>query len=109
MTQSKNVKTVSEIKAGEVITARHLNSMSTAINGNTQALAGPKQQSALEQSESGGASAGVIDFDFIETSRTSSTVTVTDSNGDTHQIEQIDQVIFRNGAGDQLTLTFTNP
>ena len=107
MTQSKNVERVEPIDRGEVITAHYLNNMGMAINRNSQSLSGPKQQSALEESETG--SAAILDLNFTETTRASSTVQITDSNGDTHSIEQIDSVTFTNANGDVLTLSFNNP
>lgn len=108
MTISKNVERVKPIERGKVITARYLNHVGEAVNRNTQSLSGPKQQQALQESESN-AAAGVINLDFSEVSRASTAVQITDSNGDTHSIEQIDSVTFQNTTGDVLTLTFNNP
>jgi len=110
MTQSRNYKHIASIRRGEVITARYLGSVAAAINANSKALSGPRQQYALEESETG-ASGGVqlVNLDFSETSRTSTTASIVDDNGDTIQIEQIDEVTLENSDGNTLILRFTNP
>jgi len=93
------------IRQGQVISAQYLTGVSTAINSNTRALAGPKQQNALDESSQGGLS----DLNFTETARDSTEIEATDSNGDTLTITQIDIVTLVNSAGETLTLTFNNP
>ena len=53
------------------------------------------EQYALQESELG-ASGGVqlVNLDFSETSRSSTTASIVDDNGDTIQIEQIDEVVI---------------
>lgn len=106
MTATRNIVNVPVIKAGELIKARYLSSMAGAINRNSKALSGPRQQNALEESNQG---APLVDLNFSETSRASTAKTVTDSNGDTFSITQIDQVTLTNASGDTMTLTFNNP
>jgi hypothetical protein len=107
MKKVHNSRKIAGIKRGQVITGHHMTEMSLAINANTRFLTGPKQQKALEDTEN--ANAGSGDLFFTETSRTSTSVTITDSNGDTSSVEQIDRVDFRNSSGETLTLIFNNP
>jgi len=107
MKKVHNTRVIRPIRKGELITAQYLTRISAAINANTRFLSGPKQQNALDETEDANTNSG--DFNFTETNRTSSAVTVTDSNGDTHSIEQIDSVTLTNSSGQTLTLTFNNP
>lgn len=108
MGQEKNQTVLRRIRKGDAITARYLNGITTAVNRNTKAISGPRNLSRA--SASGGSDgAGVTDLSFTETSRTETTVQVTDSNGDTHDVNQIDQVELVNSAGDVMTLIFNNP
>ena len=105
----RNVRTIRKIRRGQKITAQYLNAIGTAVNSNTEALGGPKQKRDPEVSDGGGGGSSPLNLNFTETGRTNTTVEITDSNGDTHDIEQIDQVTLQNPTGDILTLTFTNP
>lgn len=91
------------LKVGDVITADLLNAITTAVQANQGAIKSPTQKDIATGSSGGG------NLDFTETSRTQTTVTVTDSGGATHDIEQIDQVVLENSSGDVMTLNFTNP
>ena len=101
----KSTGRIERWKKGDPITAKRLQRMASNINDNTEGLAGPKQQGAKEQSDS----AEVADFTFTETSRQETTVTLTDSGGDTVQVNQIDQVTMQNSSGQTLVLNFNNP
>lgn len=105
MRQAKNITVLRRVQRGDVVTAELLNAIGGAVNQLSQAVSAPRQvtDAALNQSGS-----GVTDLNFTETSRTETTVEVTDSNGDTHDIEQIDQVVLANSSGDIMTLNFTN-
>lgn len=105
---ARDIQVIRSIKVGDVITADHLNSIARAINNNTRAIATPRQKFAEDETLKG-ESGGLTDLTFTEISRTQTTVQITDSNGDTHDIEQIDQVVLENASGDVLTLNFTNP
>lgn len=105
---AKNQKSVGYVRGwqrGQAITAERLDNMVRNINANTRGLSGPKQQAAKEESD---AEAGLTDLVFTEISRSETTVTLTDSNGDTVNVNQIDQVIMENASGDLLQLNFTN-
>ena len=107
----KNIELIPGIGSGQVITARHLNKLSSGINKNSEAVGRPKQkESPVGESESETESgSGLTDLTFNETSRTETTVTTTDSNGDTLDIAQTDSIVLENSSGDVLTLNFTNP
>ena len=103
----KNPNKVQSTRKGDRITARYLNSMASAINRNTAAISGPRNVTRASAQTGGGAA--FSDYTFNEVSRAESTVTVTDSNGDTHSVNQIDQIELSNSAGEVLTLVFDNP
>ena len=112
MTASNTRRLIQRIRSGEPITARYLSSLADAINQNTKAISAPKQrfpQDALDPSENPASvpPTGLVDLTFTSTSITNETVTITDSNGDTHDIERITQVTFDNSAGDTLTLNLS--
>ena len=100
-----NIKILTRTRRGDALSANLINEIKQSINNNTRAIAAPKQiDSSVELDDS----AGLTDLDFTETSRSETTVQVTDSNGDTHDIEQGDQYVLQNSSGDVLTLNFTN-
>lgn len=107
MGQQKNQVQIRKIRRGQPITARYLNDMGAAINRNTIAISGPRNRNRESLAGAGGGT-GLTDLLFTETSRSETTVTVTDSNGDTHNVNQIDTVELTNSAGDVLTLVFDN-
>jgi len=107
MKKTHNTVTIQDTQPGQIIAAKKLTNMARAINANTRYLTGPRQQGALDESE--GSSAGVLNLEFTETSRAATSKTITDTNGDTHVIEQIDQVTLVNVNGEVMTLNFNNP
>jgi len=107
MPESRNSQLIGRITRGDVISAQYLNNIGRAVNENSRALAGPKQQQALEQSDAGGDT--ITDFNFTEVSRSQTSKQVTDSNGDTHTIEQIDSVTLVNSQGQTFVFNFNNP
>ena len=96
------------IKVGDRITAAWLNKVVKALNDTAAAVAVPNQKEIAIGDTGGDPDAGLTDLTFTETGRSETTVQVTDSNGDTHDIDQIDQVTLTNGSGDTLILNFTN-
>ena len=99
-------ETVETFNKGDIVTAKKLSGYAKAINRNTKAIAAPRQKDiSTGETGSGG---GLTDLTFTEDSRTETTVTITDSSGNTHDINQIDQVVLSNSSGDVLTLNFTN-
>ena len=107
MNKFHNNLVIAELGRGEVITGRLMTRIARSINANTRHLSGPRQQGALDDTEDENTQSE--DYNFTETSRTNATVTITDSNGDTHDIDQLDQVILVNGRGQVMTLNFDNP
>lgn len=80
-----------DIRPGDIITAKKLNDIQRAINENTKAIAGPREvlQPAEELENT---SLNLVNevYTVGAADITSTTVTITDSNGDTHDIERID-------------------
>ena len=110
MAKTRNVEKVAIWRKGDAIAAKRLDRMGRAINANTDYLAGPKELNALDDTEEATEPPpGLTDLVFTESGRTTTEVEVTDSNGDTHDITQIDQVTLTNATGDILILNFTNP
>ena len=102
---------INRIKVGDVITARLLNDITYAINANTKAISAPKEVlqkgEVLQSSESSGTIGNEV---FDSTSGTETTVTATDSNGDTVDIERIDTIVFtEQTSGRTITLNITYP
>lgn len=98
------------IQKGQAITADFLNTQIRAINANTKAVRAPRM---LTRTQAGAGQdfqdPGTIDLEFTETSRTTSVRTLTDSNGETVNIDVIDSVTFENSGGFIMTLNFNNP
>jgi len=107
MKKEHNSRKIAGIRKGEIITGDHMTNISHAINANTRFLSGPRQQNALKETEE--ANTASQDLNFTETSRSSTTVQITDSNGDTHSITQIDRIEMANNSGQTLILNFNNP
>lgn len=105
----KNTDVLPDIKVGDILTAKMLTSITRAINKNTVAFNVPREKTDASTSGDGAGGGGLTNLTFTEDSRTITTETMTDSNGDTHDIDQIDQVVLSNSDGDVLTLNFTNP
>lgn len=103
MTVSNTRLNIRKIKKGQAITANYLNDIANAVNQNSKGVSGPKQR---KQSDEVGEDTD-LDLTFDSTSITNETVTITDSNGDTHDIERITQITFENSTGDVLTLNIT--
>ncbi len=102
------------VKPGDVITSAWLSSVATAINANAQAIRSPREvlQPAEDTNEStsSGSGSSVGNEVFNSTSGTETTVTVTDSNGDTSDIERVDTVVFTEStSGRTMTLNLTYP
>lgn len=102
------------IKVGDVITAEMLNRMTKAINANTRAVSGPRQKTNLDAAAApgvntgGGGSIGNEAFAAGPSDITSTTVTLTDDNGDTVDIERVDEIVFTEStSGRTMTLTIT--
>lgn len=97
----KNTNVLQGIKVGDTITADFLNRITQAINHNTKAVSAPTQKTETGN-ENGTTdsywSAGASDI-------TDETVEITDSNGDTHDIERITEIVFTNDeTGETMTL-----
>lgn len=109
MISQRNIKILKGIKKGDVITAEYVTAIAEAINANTRAIATPRQlDDGDEIGVSGQTSVGDEVFDSV--SGTETTVTITDSNGDTHDIERVDTIKFQEqGSGRFLTLNITYP
>jgi len=107
---TENKNPVGRLVQGQVITADYLNQHAQAINANTRAVSAPRQrQRTLAGTGQDLGNSGTVDFEFTETSRTTSPRTLTDSNGETVVIDVIDSVSFENSAGFVMTLIFNNP
>jgi len=105
-----NSEVLKGIAPGQVITAEWLNKVMRAVNRNTGAYRQPRTNKTAENALVGAVSSGgLTDLTFTETQRTETTSTITDTNGDTHDVSVIDQVVMSNANGDVLTLNFTNP
>ena len=90
------------IRVGDEITAEFLNRITAAINRNTVAVKGPVQK------QDGGAGDGVTNSYWSAAAGdiTDETVVLTDSNGDTANVERITQIVFTNDAtGETMTLS----
>lgn len=107
---TENKRTVPRIARQAVITASHLNHMAMGINANTKAIQAPRtKQRSISGTGQDLPNSGTIDFTFNEISRTTSTRTLTDTNGDTVTVDVIDSITFENDAEFQLILNFDNP
>lgn len=109
---AKAIQFIPETKKGQVITARKLTDIATAINTNTRAIRNPREvaQRAEELTGTAGSGGTLTDESFSATATdiTSQTVTITDSNGDTHDIERITQIVFSESiTGREMTLNIT--
>lgn len=91
---TKNTRIIGRIKPGQSIKADHLNSMADSINALAEGIAAPGRNKRIE---------------LREFNRTSTTITVTDSGGDTIDIEQIDTITFRDSQGVSWVFFFNNP
>ena len=102
----KNNRVLAGIKVGDPITADFLNRISEAINLNSQAVSGPTQKTLAETAVDPG---GTV-WNAAATDITDETVTLTDSNGDTSDIERITTIVFTNAVGGEtmtLNITYT--
>ena len=107
-----NTEWLKRINVGDTITASLLNKITSAINANTRAVKTPRQIDESDDTfSSGGSSGGSIgDEIFDSVSGTETTVTATDSNGDTVDIERVDIIEFQEQAsGRTMTLNITYP
>jgi len=108
-----NDRIINRWSTGHAITASRLNNIVDAVNKNTQGLASPRQKPEYnedkDRQDNGPQDLGAQSKTYNEKSRTFTTVTVTDSAGNTHSIEQIDSVTFEDGYGNELILNFSNP
>ena len=104
---SSNKELLKSINVGDVITADLLNKITAAINRNTQGFAGPRQIETSADTQFGGTIGNEV---FDSTSGTETTVTITDSNGDTHDIERVDTIVLtEQTSGRTMTLNITYP
>ncbi len=102
-----NKAVLPKLKVGDVITARLLNEISTAVNANTAAVRAPAQ---IIEEDPGTEEAVIGDEVFQSTSGTETTVTITDSNGDTSEIERVDTIVFtETTSGRTMSLSITYP
>lgn len=92
---------------GDPLSATRFNRMARTINDNVETLSGPKQKGGLEQNDE--PEGGSITTTWSETSRTETTKSFTDTNGDTIQIAVIDQVTFEDADGRIQIFNFNNP
>lgn len=99
---------VEETRKGQLITANKLTSMARAINAQTDAVARPRQKD-LPNGSTGEAAAGTnTTWTAGASDITSTTVTITDSASNTHDIERIDEIVFTNAeTGETMTLQIT--
>ena len=91
------------IKPGDPITAKFLNSLAETLRAVEGAVQKPTQKD-IATGDSGGTTASNQEYTAGASDITSETVTITDSNGDTHDIDRITQIVFTNDA-DSSTLT----
>ena len=103
----RNNNVLQGIRVGQTITADFLNRMRDAINTNTAAVNAPTQKDVFESPlDPGGATDSVWNAGAADI--TDATVTLTDSNGDTTDIEQITTIVFTNSqTGARMTLNIT--
>ena len=99
-----------DTKRGQIITAKKMTRISRAINANTSAIQTPREvlqpNDITEETEGG----GVGNETFNSTSGTETTVTATDSAGDTLDVERVDTVVFTEStSGRTMTLNLTYP
>lgn len=103
------------LRVGDVITADHMNQIARLVNTNTHALRKPQQRADTGEgagdgggdsgSTGGGGSVGNESFTANAADITSTTVTITDNGGNTHDIERIDTIVFtEDNSGRTLTL-----
>lgn len=91
---NKNTRIIGRIKPGQPIKADPIQTMAQAINDSAAGITAPGHNQRRE---------------LREYQRTSTTVTVTDSGGDTIDIEQIDTITFRDSQGASWVFFFNNP
>ena len=104
----KNSEVLKGVKVGDVITADWLNKVAAAINKNSSAIKAPTQKDIDLGSSGGGDSIGDETFSASSGNITTSTVTITDSSGNTHDIDRITQIVFTEDAtGRSMTLNIT--
>ncbi len=99
------------VKPGDVVTAEWLSRVATAINANTKAVQSPREvlQPAEETNETTDTES-IGNEVFDSTSGTETTITITDDNGDDHDIERVDSVVFtEQTSGRTMTLNLTYP
>ena len=111
----RDLTPVEKVKKGEIITAKYLNKVGTAVNTLTRAVSPPKQKNqpvaapVQNQSAEEAAEEAVPPSDYVESSRTTSTVLVYDDAEQNYaEVSRIDSVSFANSNGDTLVLRFNN-
>jgi len=103
-------KILGRIKPGDVLTAELINQITAAVNANTKAIPTPKTvENYISETDPGAPSnIGNESFSAGPSDITSTTVTITDDNGDDHDIERIDEIVFTESTtGRTLTLSIT--
>ncbi len=98
---------LADINVGDPLTADMLTRIVRAVNQNTDAVAAPRQKdSSNELNET----ASIGDEVFSSTDGTETTVELTDSNSDTHDIERVDSIEFtEDTSGRKMTFNITYP
>lgn len=90
----KNTRIIGRVTRGQSITADHLNKLASGLNAGAQGLRAPGTSRRIE---------------MREYSRTSTTLTIADTAGDTFDIEQIDTITFKDSDGNSWVFKFANP
>lgn len=109
------IKLIQPLRRGDTIRADWLNGLARAVNNNTRVLAqiGQDQISAFEQRTSpyaangGGGGSAPTSLTLTETSRSTASYVVTDSNSDTATVYTTTQIIATGSWGGGGTCTFT--
>lgn len=103
-----NTEWLKNIRVGDPITAEFLNMITQAVNRNTQAVRNPRQINDPDDENQGGTNIG--NEVFNSTSVTETTVTHTDSGGDTVDVERVDSIVLQEATtGRTITLNITYP
>jgi len=99
----RNHEILRGLKVGDTITADFLSRLAMAINRNAQAVAAPSQ--VIEAGGSGEGAAANSSWSAGASDITDETVELTDSNGDTVDVERITVIVFTNDdTGETMTL-----
>ena len=97
-------------KGGDVISHQRLNDIVGTLNSHARSVNKPieiipdgedQADTPVDDSES-------VQTIYTETARSETTITVTDSAGNTHSINQIDSVTFEDQSGNVMVLQFNN-